>query len=134
MLYLPLIPIDALAGFLSIDNAGVALADCPQYAVPEFSARGAEFLVRVSGESMQPRYNSGDIIACRRLHDAAFLQWGKVYVLDTSQGMLIKHIFQGRRRGSIICHSVNTTNYPDFEVSMSDIRSVSIVIGTISLE
>ena len=49
---LPLIPYDAFAGLPNIDNIGVAFKDCEQYYIPDFISRGADFLIRVSGDSM----------------------------------------------------------------------------------
>ena len=51
---IPLIPIDAVAGFPSADNDGVYMEDCEHYSIPEFEAKGANFLIRVSGDSMHP--------------------------------------------------------------------------------
>lgn len=134
LVLLPLIPLECMAGFPSFDNDGISLDDCDKYAVPEFNARGAEFLVRVSGTSMQPRYNSGDLLACKRLSSLTFFQWGMVYVIDTEQGMLVKRLYECRRDATmIVCHSENSTEYPDFELPKTEIRSVSIVLGRISL-
>ena len=62
---LPLIPLDVLAGNPNLDNPGITADDCERYSVPEFSCRGADFLIRVSGDSMSPRYCNGNIIACK---------------------------------------------------------------------
>jgi hypothetical protein len=65
---IPLIPLDAVAGFpAAADNDGVYMEDCEHYSIPEFEAKGANFLIRVSGDSMMPLYNNGDIIACRKI-------------------------------------------------------------------
>lgn len=134
MVTLPLIPIDAVAGFPTIDNDGVTLADCEQYAIPEFTSRGAEFLVRVSGTSMYPRFNHGDLLACKRVQQLTFVQWGMVYVLDTEQGMLVKRLYEcPDDRDSVVCHSENTNEYTDFRLPKTEIRSVSIVLGHISV-
>ena len=80
---IPLIPMEAIAGFPAIDNDGVSFDDCQHYSIPEFEAKGANFLIRVSGDSMTPLYCNGDIIACRKISEIHFFQWGGVYVLDT---------------------------------------------------
>ena len=59
---IPLIPFDFMAGF-GEDNSGIKLNDCERYNIPEFENIGAEFLVRVGGSSMYPKYSSGDILA-----------------------------------------------------------------------
>lgn len=132
---LPLIPIDAVAGFPGDDDTGVKLVDCEQYHVPEFVAKGAQFLIRVSGSSMYPKYSNGDILACRKIDSVTFFQWGKVYVMDTCQGALVKRIFEDKDDSeNVICHSDNYTNYPDFKLPKSEIRSLSIVLGVIRME
>ena len=130
---MPLIPFNCLAGLPGDDNEGVKLEQFEQYSVPEFSIRGAEFLIRVEGMSMFPRYTNGDILAVKRLSSVAFFQWGCVYVLDTEQGMLIKRLFKSSNPENITCHSENSVDFPDFEIPKSEIRSVLIVLGRISL-
>lgn len=131
---IPLIPIDAVAGIPVVDNKGVNFADCPHYIVPEFSQRGAQFLIRVNGDSMAPTYNSGDILACKKVEEIRFIQWGKVYVIDSSQDQLVKRPFECQEdTDCIICKSDNAS-YPPFLLPKSDIRSMSIVIGLIRIE
>ena len=55
---------EAIAGLPADDNDGVYMEDCQRYSIPEFEAKGANFLIRVSGDSMTPLYYNGDIIAC----------------------------------------------------------------------
>lgn len=131
---LPLVPIDAIAGYNGWDEAGVTLSECPQYSVPDFLAVKAEFLIRVSGSSMYPKYSSGDILACRKVQEIRFIQWGKVYVIDGSQGMMVKRLFEiAGDEENILCKSDNE-NYPPFKIPKDDIRSLSIVVGAIRLE
>ena len=130
---MPLIPFNCLAGLPADDNEGVSLEQFEQYSVPEFSIRGAEFLIRVEGMSMFPRYTNGDILAVKRLSSVTFFQWGCVYVLDTEQGMLIKRLFKSSNPENITCHSENSVDFPDFEIPKSEIRSVLIILGRISL-
>ena len=132
---IPLIPIEAVAGLPSVDNLGVIFHDCDQYIVPEFKDKGVEFMIRVSGSSMYPKYSNGDILACRRIHDILFFQWGKIYVIDSSQGALVKRVYEDKDNpDNIICVSENKERYPAFSIPKNDIRSLSIVIGVIRLE
>ncbi|MGM9810495.1 MAG: helix-turn-helix transcriptional regulator [Paludibacteraceae bacterium] len=131
---LPLVPLSAIAGYNGWDNEGVALDDCPQYSIPDFIAVKAEFLIRVSGSSMYPKYSSGDILACRKVQEIRFIQWGKVYVIDGSQGTMVKRLFEiPDDQENILCKSDNE-NYPPFKLPKDDIRSLSIVVGAIRLE
>ena len=130
---IPLIPLDAVAGFPATDNESAYLEDCERYIIPEFEAKGANFLIRVSGDSMMPLYNNGDIIACRKIHDILFFQWGGVYVLETSQGVIVKDVEEPEKSDDcILCVSENPRFKP-FQLPKSDIRSLSTIIGLVRL-
>ncbi|MCM1035560.1 MAG: hypothetical protein NC038_05630 [Paludibacter sp.] len=131
---IPLIPIEVVAGWNGIDVQGVTLAECRRYSVPEFEVAGAEYLIRVSGSSMYPKYSNGDLLACRKIHEITFFQWGKIYVIDSNQGAMVKRLFPSEtNQDMLICQSDNP-KYPPFELPKSDVRSLSIVIGVIRLE
>ena len=131
---IPLIPVDAIAGLGKGDIAGIKYEDCSRYYVPEFSERGVEFLIRVSGSSMYPKYANGDILACKKIHEVLFIQWGKVYVIESkTQGPLVKRLFEHDDE-FVQCVSDNKEHYPPFLLPKSDIRSLSIVVGVIRLD
>ena len=130
---IPLIPFDAVAGY-GEDKEGVKYEDCERYNVPEFTKGGVEFLIRVSGSSMYPKYSNGDILACKKIHDILFFQWGKVYVIDSSQGQLVKRIFESEKEDCITLVSDNKEKYPPFSIPKEDIRSLSIVLGVVRME
>lgn len=128
---IPLIPIEAMAGF-GTGEVQVLEYECDRYVVPAF--KDAEFLIQVKGSSMIPKYNSGDIVACKKLPmDRLFFQWNKVYVLDTDQGALIKRVKAGSDDDHLLIVSDNQ-NYEPFELHKNYINSVAIVIGVIRLE
>ena len=130
---IPLIPMEAIAGFPAIDNDGVSFDDCQHYSIPEFEAKGANFLIRVSGDSMTPLYCNGDIIACRKISEIHFFQWGGVYVLDTSQGVLVKYVEECENNDDcILCVSENK-RYKPFPLPKDDIRSLSTIVGLVRL-
>ena len=126
---LPRIPYDAAAGSLTDAVDGVTELQCER--IPVISAFPKyDFTIRVTGRSMEPMYFSGDEVACLRINEAQFLQWGRVHVLDTSQGVVIKRIYDNG--DSIRCASFNP-EYPDFNVPKSDIRSYNLVVGALRL-
>lgn len=131
---IPLIPIDAAAGFGKGDLSVMETDLIEQYVIPDFTRKGVKFLIRVSGSSMYPKYSNGDMLACRPITDLAFFQWGKVYVLDTDQGALVKRLFEGKSDEYIECRSDNKENYPPFQLPKTSIRSISIVVGVVRLE
>lgn len=131
---IPLIPIEAIAGIPAGEDIGIRFIDCTRYVIPEFANLNVEYMVRVSGSSMYPKYSNGDVLACRRIHDVLFFQWGKIYVIDSSQGPLVKRVFQDEDPERILLVSDNKEHYPPFSIPKSDIRSLSIVLGVIRLE
>ena len=128
---LPLIPIDAMAGF-GAGSQQIMEYDAKRYKVPEFTELNAEFMIRVKGSSMYPKYNSGDLLACKKI-SSSFFQWNKVYVLDTEQGALIKRIKPSDKENHIQCVSDNK-NYDPFDLHIDEINAIAIVLGVIRLE
>ena len=131
---LPLLPFSAVAGFLAENNSSSFPGDVEICRIPEFTARGAEFLIRVDGESMYPRYHNGEILAVRRVTESKFFQWGKVYVLSTSQGCVVKRIFPADDETKVTCHSENSELYPDYQIPREEIYEIGIIVGHIGLE
>ena len=128
---IPLIPLDAMAG-ISSGEVSVLELDCERYVIPMF--KGADFLIPVKGSSMIPKYNSGDVVACKKIPmQDLFFQWNKVYVLDTNQGALIKRIHKGPDNEHITLISENE-KYTPFNLHLSQIYSVAIVVGVVRLE
>ena len=112
----PLIPMEAIAGI------GAPCYDLPvedYYIVPEFAR--ADFLIRVKGDSMTPKYKFGDLVACRRIDALNFWQWHAVYVIATrNQGVLIKRVEPGTDPDCVTCVSENPA-YRPFQVPKEEI-------------
>ncbi len=128
---IPLIPISAFAGIAS-GEVSVLEYECERYIIPIF--KDAEFLISVKGSSMIPKYSSGDIVACKKLDlSDIFFQWNKVYVIDTDQGVLVKRIHKAKDPDHIKVVSENP-RYEPFELHLSKIYAIAIVIGVVRLE
>lgn len=130
---IPLIPIDAMAGF-GTGAVQVMHYETSKYIVPEFSELNVDFMIRVKGSSMYPKYNSGDLVACKKLAlSDIFFQWNKVYILDTEQGALIKRVKKAQKDQYIQLFSDNPS-YDPFDLHISKIYAVALVVGVIRLE
>jgi len=128
---IPLIPTEAMGGVAS-GEVSVLELDCERYVIPMF--KGADFLIPVKGSSMIPKYNSGDIVACKKVPmQDIFFQWNKVYVLDTNQGAIIKRVAKSEEKDCIKIVSENP-NYEPFDLHLSQIYSIAIVIGVVRQE
>lgn len=131
---IPLIPVSAIAGFPADGWNEGALDGFEYYRIPEFENKGADFLIRVSGDSMTPLYYSGDLLACHKISDIRFFQWGTVYVLETSQGVIVKRVLPDDKHDDcILCVSENNAVHKPFLLPKDDIRSLSTIIGLVRL-
>jgi phage repressor protein C with HTH and peptisase S24 domain len=128
---IPLIPAAAAARILTGRSLPVTNYKCDYYNIPIF--KGAEFLIAVNGDSMKPRYLSGDIVACKRVKFDTFFQWNRVYLINSTQGVLLKHILPASDDAHIICSSDNV-KYLDFVMPRAEIISLSLVLGVLRAE
>ena len=127
---LPLIPAEAFAGPGLPSYEDERIEDF--YTVSEF--KNSDFLIRVKGDSMVPKYNGGDIVACKKVKDIFFLQWNRAYVILTrSQGIMIKRVQPSEKEGYIKCVSDNE-RYAPFDVPTEDIVQMALVNGAITLD
>lgn len=121
---IPLLPISAQGGSLNDFVVSIKDSDCEQIVSP---IKGADYAMPVSGDSMSPEYPSGSQILIKRINERAFIDWGRVYVLDTCNGTVIKKLFPSEKPDTVICRSINP-EYPEFEVAMQDIYGVYRVL------
>lgn len=83
----PLLPISAQGGSLNDFVVSVSLQDCEKIISP---IKGADIAITISGDSMADEYPNGSIVLAKRINERAFIDWGKVYVLDTCNGVVVK--------------------------------------------
>ncbi len=132
---IPLIPIDAMAGFGDREVQVREQDIVDRYRIPEFDGKGVEYIIRVSGSSMYPTYSNGDLLGCRPFKDTTFFQWGKPYVLDTDQGAMVKRLFPVSGDEELLeCRSDNKETYPAFTISKKSIYRIAIVVGVVRME
>ena len=124
----PRIPATVAAGTLRGFAESVKANDCELVPVvgafPEY-----DYTIVVKGDSMEPKFQGGDEIAIRKV--ASVIEWGKPYVLDTADGAVLKRLYDCGDK--LRCVSFNK-DYPDFEVSKSDVFGVYKVVGLIRIE
>ncbi len=131
---IPLVKQQAVAGFGNTDFA-IGDADVKDYyVVPKFKDRKIDFMIEVSGSSMYPKYNSGDVVACKVLKESRALQWNKVHVIATTeQGILVKRIKKSNDTDCLLMVSDNQ-DYDPFDLPKNEITGIALVVGVIRLE
>ena len=121
---IPLLPLSAEGGSLDgFDNLGVSLPDCEVIYSP---IRDADMAITVSGKSMEPNYPEGCRVVVKRINHALFIEWGREYVLDTENGIVLKTLEPSDDPDFIRCISLNPDQrrYAPFEVPKESIRGV----------
>lgn len=127
---IPLLPVSAQGGSLNDFVVSIKESSCEKIISP---IKGADYAMSVSGESMAPEYPSGSQILIKRIDEKAFIDWGRVYVLDTCNGTVIKRLFPSEAADKVLCKSINP-EFPPFEVSLSDVYAVYRVLMCMSLK
>ena len=75
----------------------------------------------------------GDILACRRVREARNIQWGKVYVIDSEEGTMVKRLKTSDDEECILCCSDNA-EYDQFNIRKGEIRQIALVVGLHRIE
>lgn len=126
---IPLLPVEAMAGFFT-GEVSVLERDCERLNIPGLKA---DFVIPVNGDSMEPKYFRGDMVACQMVSlSDSFFQWGRVYILDTTQGVLLKKVKKGSQPDTIKLISENP-EYDPIEISYSDIYHIALVMGLVRI-
>lgn len=124
------IPTGARAGTLGDFADSVHAYDCERMISP---VRGADYAMQITGDSMSPEYPSGSQIIIKRINEQAFVEWGKVYVLDTENGAIVKQIRKTTNPEVVECVSLNPA-YQPFEVPVKYIHGWYRVLMVLSLK
>lgn len=122
----PRIPVTAAAGYLSGIAEGISADDCELVpvipGVPDYACT-----IVVHGDSMMPKYESGDELAITPVRDRHSLLWGHAYVLDTRDGTILKRLYD-HDADTVRCVSYNP-EYPDSYVDKSSIISIWRIVA-----
>lgn len=131
---IPLVLVTAVGGFGN-SNFMIAEKDIKEhYVIPKFKDQNIDFMIEVSGTSMYPHFNSGDVVACSVIRESSVIQWNKVYVVATEEnGILIKRVRQAENDSELLMVSENS-DYAPFALPKSEITGLALVVGTIRLE
>ncbi len=122
-----LLPMSAMGGSLTGFAApGAELKDCELVVSP---VEDVDFAITISGESMAPEFPSGSRILIKKVDPGLFIEWGKAYVLDTPNGVIIKEVLRCAREGYVTCHSINPDpKFADFDVPLSEVYGMYRVL------
>lgn len=127
----PYYDVDFRGGFDSMFNDQ---SITPEYNI-DFRPCNKEGVVwcNLSGHSMEPMINSGDIIALREVMDwQSYLPLGEVYAIVTANDLrTVKIVRKGSDEAHLRLVPVNTEGYDEDEILKADIQRVFAVLGCI---
>ena len=126
----PLVPISALAGSLNDFSLSVKRDDCETVISP---IKDIDMAIKISGDSMEPEYPADSQVFVKKINERAFLEWGRVYVLNTCNGIVIKRLMPTDDPNTVLCESINP-KYPPFEVNLENVNGVYRVIMCMSFK
>lgn len=126
-----LLPMSAMGGSLTgFAEPGVLLQNCEAVVSP---IENVDFAIIVYGDSMAPEYPSGSRILIKKINPNLFIDWGKVYVLDTPNGVIVKEVHESNREGYVSCHSINPDpKFKPFDVLMDEVFGMYRVLMCLS--
>lgn len=124
----PYFDVDFIGGFSEIFNNQTTIPAC-NIIVPGFEKATA--WCNVTGHSMEPRINHGDIIALRQC-SVQDIQYGEIYavVLDTIR--TIKILRKGSTPDVLRYVPINTNGFDEQEFQISRIINVFEVLGSVA--
>ena len=125
---IPYYDVDFIGGFSEIFNSQVTIPAC-NVIVPGFEK--AKLWCNVTGHSMEPKINHGDIIALREC-TVDDIQYGEIYavVLDTIR--TIKILRRGSTDKVLRYVPINVANFDEQEYPIDRILKVYEVLGSIA--
>ncbi len=104
------------------------------YYIPDIANLGAHFLIKISGDSMSPNLNSGDLLACRKIEKEEPIYWGKIYLLSISQRTHVCRIYRDETNpNQYLLHSDNQSTYPAFPCKINQIHKIFSVVGVVKV-
>lgn len=127
---IPLLPVDAFAGRLQDYSTGVGLADCEMIVSP---VRGADYAIRVSGDSMEPKIHDGSTILIKRINDKAFIPWGNSMVIDSENGVLVKDVYPDDDNPHCIAAKSINPRYPTLSIPRESIYGLYRILASIQI-
>ena len=89
----------------------------------------ADFYFPVSGSSMEPEFNDGDVVGVKRVDRSEGIVHGAVYMIVTNENRMIKHCYIDENNPELLwCVS---PNYPSFPINRADICAMFRVVSRI---
>ena len=125
------VPVPAQAGYVSELADPVFYSELPTYSLPDFRfSQGTHRSFDVSGDSMEPVLEDGDIVVCSYLEPSQWIHGIKddhVYVLVTSTDVVVKRVKNLIRQKRSLQLISDNESYRPYHLPVENIREVWFV-------
>lgn len=120
---------------ISFDSFGL-LKEAPEYYVNYRPFNDCDAYLPIYGDSMYPRYGSGEIIAVREIRNFDIIQWGEAYLIvadERANSMTtVKLLFAHENEQKFILRSANPDFTGDTVIDKEAIKRLFIVKGKVT--
>lgn len=122
-------PLSASGGHISefMNNTAVG---CEVMTAP---SEHSDVAILIPDDSMEPLLKHGVRAVLQRTNADAFIAWGNVYVIDTVNGIYVRHVYPSvNYKDGYLLKSCNE-KYPDFEIKSSHVLNFYKILATINI-
>lgn len=120
---------------LSFDGFGM-LKEAPEYYVNYRPFNDCDAYLPIYGDSMYPRYSSGEVIAVREIKNFNIIQWGEAYLVVADERAnnitTVKLLFEHQDEEKIVLRSCNPNYIGDTVIDRDMIKRLFIVKGKVT--
>lgn len=132
---IPIYQVSAQASLMDHINQ---LPEIPSFHIDLPGYQDCDFGLYVFGECMAPTITSGSLVICKRIKDKSIIMYGEIYVVRTSDYLIIKRITKAKKESHILLVCDNFTDNEDFsnryapvELSRDEIKELFLVKGIV---
>jgi phage repressor protein C with HTH and peptisase S24 domain len=126
----PYYDVDATAGNVTIFNEDKTEYVKQYLSVPAFS--DCDMFISISGNSMYPKYCSGELVAIKKINDLEVVAYGEAYIIVTKEQRFLKYVTKGSAPDKWTLKSENEADFQDFEIPIKKVLHLYIVKGKIT--
>lgn len=89
----------------------------------------ADTTLKMAGDTMEPTIEPGDELLIKYIKSYQSVEPGDICLIKTEEYTFLRRIYPNIKTKKLLLKSDNNTRYPDFELSISKITEISLVIG-----
>lgn len=132
--FLPLIRVEAQAGFLKHFHHNTKQDNLEWYRIPGYEFGGNQKLFEVEGKSMLPTVLPGDIVICQTQSHLTNVLEGSVVVVVTKDNVFVKRLFHDANPEFLILKSDNPLEGQEtsHKVRKAEVSELMLIRGKIS--